>query len=155
MASQPISNTSAGKFLALDGRFYSQVKTVSVKHRFSHTPLSPFLSQFLRHRFVQRRPCPQFYQLTPCVTLVRVEAERITWSVSVHQRFPNHNPLPRPSVAIALVHILRGNTGFSLVFVTRFEEKPSEKHWWITGLREEQGFLPVILTVSEPSTLKD
>ena len=28
-----------------------------------------------------------------------------------------------------LVLILRGNTGFSLVFVTRFEEKPGEKHW--------------------------
>ena len=102
MASQPISNASADKFLALDGRLYSQVKTVSVKPLFSHSPFSPVLSQFLCHRFVQRRPCSQFYQLTPCVILVRVEAEGITWSESVRQRFPNHNPLPQPPVTIAI-----------------------------------------------------
>ena len=28
-----------------------------------------------------------------------------------------------------LVHILRDNTGFSLVFATRFEEKHGDKRW--------------------------
>ena len=48
MAFQPVSNTSAGKFLEFDGRLYSslysQVKTVSVQPRLNHAPSIPFLS---------------------------------------------------------------------------------------------------------------